>query len=170
MDTQNNIGNQQNRELTITRVFHAPRELVFQAWTDPELLSQWWGPRGVTTPICEIDAHAGGHLHIEMLAGDELGELKGQRWPMEGTIEEILKPERIVYTSTAIYDEDGTPNLESRVTITFEEQGSETKMVLHVVITRATAKAQGPLQGMEMGWTQSIDKLQELLAQQSKTA
>ena len=58
-------------ELTLTRTFNAPRDLVFRAWTDPELLSQWWGPNGVTTPVCEVDAVIGGKLNIVMLAGEE---------------------------------------------------------------------------------------------------
>lgn len=152
-----------NRELVITRTFHAPRELVFKAWTDPELMAQWWGPQGVTNPICEIDPRPGGKIHIEMLAGEALGELQGQKWPMKGIFEEVIKPERLVYASTAIYDEDGTPNLENRVTVTFEEQNGKTTMALHVLVTTATEKTIGPLKGMKVGWTQSIDKLETVL-------
>lgn len=152
------------RELVITRIFHAPRELVFNAWTEPELMAEWWGPQGVTNPICEIDPRPGGKIHIEMLAGEELGELHGQKWPMKGIFQEVVKPERLVYVSTAIYDEDGTPNLENRVTVTFEEHDGGTKMVLHILVTKATEKTIGPLKGMKIGWTQSIDKLETVLA------
>jgi uncharacterized protein YndB with AHSA1/START domain len=51
-------------ELAITRIFDAPRELVFKAWTVPEMMAKWWGPKGVTNPICEVDAKVGGKIYI----------------------------------------------------------------------------------------------------------
>lgn len=150
--TENN-----NRELIIERVFDAPREKVFNAWIKPELVSQWWGPNGVTNPVCNIDARPGGKLRIVMLAGEELGNLRGSEWPVEGTFQEVLPPEKIVYAATAILD--NKPIMESINTITFEESGGKTKMRLHVVVTNATPEAEGPLSGMSAGWTQSIDKL-----------
>jgi uncharacterized protein YndB with AHSA1/START domain len=151
------------RELVITRVFDAPRELVFRAWTDPKLMAKWWGPRGVTNPVCELDARPGGSIHIVMLAGKHLGDLEGQKWPMKGTFNEVIPPKRIVYTSSAIEDESGNPQLENKVTITLEELGRKTKMTLHVVVTKAGPGTEGPLSGMELGWNQSIDKLGEEL-------
>ncbi len=61
----------ETKELILTRILDAPRELVFKAWTDPKMLAEWWGPKGVTNPICEIDAKVGGKIHIVMLAGRE---------------------------------------------------------------------------------------------------
>ena len=66
-------ANSSKRELTITRTFDAPRELVWKAWTDPKMLERWWGPRGVTNPTCEFDATKGGEIYIVMEAGKELG-------------------------------------------------------------------------------------------------
>lgn len=150
-----------NRDLIINRVFNAPRETVWKYWTDPKLLAQWWGPRGVTNPICIWEAKPQGNIHIVMLAGEELGPLKGQEWPMKGTFQEVQEPERLVFTSSAIMD--NKPILENLVTITFEEVENKTKMTLHVVITKTTPEAEGPLKGMEQGWGQSIDKLEERL-------
>jgi uncharacterized protein YndB with AHSA1/START domain len=65
------------KEFAIVREYDAPREKVFQAWTDPALISQWWGPEGVFTPICEVDARPGGLIHIVMEAGEALGDYKG---------------------------------------------------------------------------------------------
>jgi uncharacterized protein YndB with AHSA1/START domain len=92
------------KELTITRTFNSQRELVWEAWTDPKLVAKWWGPRGVTNPICELDTSPGGAIYIVMLAGKELGNLAGQEWPMKGTFKELTPPERLAYTSEALDD------------------------------------------------------------------
>jgi uncharacterized protein YndB with AHSA1/START domain len=144
------------RELTITRVFDAPRALVFKAWTDPRHLAQWWGPEGFTNPVCEFDAHVGGALRIHMRGPD------GAVYPMKGVIREIVAPERLVFSSVAV-DAAGKHLLEGLTTVTFAEQNGRTKMTMH---TRAAAVAEigvGYLQGMEAGWTQSIDRLEGLL-------
>lgn len=146
-----------NRELTIVRVFDAPRKLVFRAWTDPRLVAQWWGPSGVTNPICNVDAREGGTIEITMLAGEELGDLKGSKWPMKGSFKEVSSPEKLVYVSSAIMG--GKPILETTNTVTFEDQNGKTKVTLHVIVTRVTPEAEGPLSGMKIGWSQSIDKL-----------
>jgi|SRR5579871_1193497 len=153
-----------HKELTMTRVFDAPRELVFKAWTDPKLVEQWWGPRGVTNPVCEIDAKVGGNINIVMLAGEELGPMKGQKWPMTGTFQEIVEPEKIVFSSNAIMD--GKPILEHLTTVTLEERDSKTTMTVHVKVTKTTPEAAGPLSGMEMGWNQQLDKLVEFIAKE----
>lgn len=154
--TQNNP-----QELHITRVLNAPLERVWRAWTETSELQKWWGPYGVTNPTCEWDVSVGGAIYIVMLAGDELGELKGQEWPMRGTFTEIVPREKLVFTSAALAD--GKPILESLCTVTFESQGQggQTKFTLHVQVTKTTPEAAGALAGMEAGWGQSIDKLAE---------
>src|SRR5258705_11639360 len=77
------------REVTITRLVGAPRELVFRAWTDPKHLAQWWGPRGFTNPVCEVDLRVGGALRIVMRAPN------GTEYPMRGVFREIVAPERL---------------------------------------------------------------------------
>ena len=150
-----------NTELTITRTFNASRSKVWKAWTDPAELEKWLGPRGVTNPTCEFDAQPGGLIHIVMLAGKELGPMAGQEWPMKGVVKEVMAPEKLVFTSEAIID--GKSILEHIATMTLEEDGEKTTMTLHIVVTKATPEAAGPLSGMKMGWTQSIDKLEELV-------
>jgi len=151
-----------NRELTITRVFDAPRSLVWKAWTDRKMIQSWWGPRGVTNPTCEWDARPGGRINIVMLAGKELGDYAGQEWPMTGTFKEITPQSRIVYTTGAL-DDVKEIFLRTENTVEFEEVGAKTRMKLHIVVTMASPKAAMALQGMEMGWNQSIDKLGEFL-------
>jgi Xaa-Pro aminopeptidase/uncharacterized protein YndB with AHSA1/START domain len=93
-------------EITATRVFDPSRELVFQAWTDPKHLARWWGPKGFTNPVCELDVRPGGRIRIDMAGPD------GVIHPMGGVFHEITAPERIVFTSTAFDDETGVPQLE----------------------------------------------------------
>ncbi|MFI5240142.1 MAG: SRPBCC domain-containing protein [Candidatus Saccharimonadia bacterium] len=150
------------KELTISRIFDAPRELVFKAWTDPELLAKWWGPRGVTNPECEVDAQVGGAIHITMLAGEELGPLAGQRWPMKGTFIELTPPDRIVFSNQAV-DENDNVLIDGITTVIFEEKDSKTIMTLHVIARGISAESPQMLAGMNQGWSESIDKLTELL-------
>lgn len=151
-------------ELTITRTFDAARDKVWRAWTDPEELAQWWGPRGVTNPTCEWQATPGGDINIVMLAGKNLGELAGQEWPMTGKFQVVEPQQKLVFSSEAIMD--GKPILETLITVTFDEQDGKTKLTVHVVVTKATPEAEGPLAGMKTGWTQSIDKLEAFLGKQ----
>jgi uncharacterized protein YndB with AHSA1/START domain len=145
------------REVTITRLFDAPRALVFAAWTDAKHLAQWWGPQGFTNPVCEIDAHIGGALRIHMRAPD------GNIYPMKGEIREVVPPERLVFTNIAL-DASGNPIIDGLTTVTFAEENGKTKLTLHTRGSAIVDYAAAYLQGMEIGWTQSIDKLQAYLA------
>jgi len=149
-----------NQELRLTRVFDAPRDLVFKAWTDSKLVSQWWGPNGFTNPICEIDPKVGGKINIVM--EDSAGLIKkGSRYPMTGTFTEIDEPKKIVYTSEAIMNDK--PLFENVVTVIFEEQDGKTTMNIHIIVSNIQPGAEMALAGMEMGWNQQLDKLGEFL-------
>jgi uncharacterized protein YndB with AHSA1/START domain len=145
------------REFTITRLFDAPRAVVFRAWTDAAQLAQWWGPKGFTNPVCEIEPRVGGAIRAHMRSPD------GVIYPMNGEIREIVPPERLVFTNNAL-DAAGHHIIECFTTVTFAEEGRKTKLTLHTRGIALTEQAVGYIQGMEMGWTQSIDKLQALLA------
>ncbi len=119
----------------------------------PQHLAQWWGPDGFTNPVCEFDARVGGALRIHMRGPD------GTVYPMKGVIRELVAPERLVFSSVAT-DAAGKHLLEGLTTVTFAERNGKTTMTMH---TRAVAVAEigvGYLQGMEAGWTQSIDRLE----------
>jgi uncharacterized protein YndB with AHSA1/START domain len=139
-------------ELVLTRVFDAPRKLVFKAWTDPKHLQQWWGPHGFTNPRCEVDVRPGGAIHIDMRGPD------GTVYPMTGSYEEIDEPERIVFISSAL-DKDGNPLFEIRTTVTFAEQGDKTKLTVQARVVKTTPAAAPHLAGMEIGWTQTLERL-----------
>ena len=144
------------REIELVRVFDAPRELVFRAWTDPQHLARWWGPEHFTNPVCEVDARVGGTLRIVMRAPD------GNDYPMRGVFKEVVRPERLVFTNIAV-DEEDQPILEGLTTVTFTEQGEKTKLTLRTRGTAVRPLAAQYLQGMEMGWSQSLTKLAALL-------
>ncbi len=149
------------KEFIIVREYDAPREKVFQAWTDPELVRQWWGPEGVFTPVCEVDARPGGFIHIVMEAGEALGDYKGTQWPMEGTFEEVKEPSKIVFTSSSI--NEGVEFFQHRTTVTFDEQDDKTKMTVHVAVTKMLPGSDFAVAGMEQGWNSQFDKLGKFL-------
>jgi uncharacterized protein YndB with AHSA1/START domain len=152
-------GERPGRQLVMTRVFDAPRALVWKAWTDSVHLARWWGPRMFTNPVCEVDPRPGGAIRIHMQGPD------GSVYPMSGTFVEVVEPERLIYTAGALHDESGTPGLETHNTVTFDEHDGKTTLTQRIVVTRATAEAADALAGMEIGWSQSLDRLAELLAQ-----
>ena len=145
-------------ELIITRILDAPRQLVFKAWTDPKHVAQWWGPKGFTNPVCELDARPGGAIRIDMRGPD------GVVYPMKGVFRDIVEPERIVMTTTAFDDDEGNPQLEALATATFVEHEGKTTLTLHGVVVKATPAVDGALAGMGEGWNQSLDRLADLLA------
>jgi uncharacterized protein YndB with AHSA1/START domain len=145
------------REVTITRVFDAPRALVFAAWTDARHLAQWWGPKDFTNPVCTIDARVGGTLRIHMRAPD------GNVYPMKGEIREIVPPERLVFTNIAL-DADDNAIIEGFTTVSFAEENGKTRLTIQTRGSAMVDSAANYLKGMEIGWTQSIDKLQAYLA------
>ena len=145
------------RSLTLTRIFDAPRERVFAAWTKAEHLAHWWGPQGFTVPNCEVDARPGGALRLCMRSPD------GKDYWMRGTYREVAAPERLVITCTAD-DEKGITRLECVINVTFAEQGGKTKLTLHTTASGAGAEAAAMLEGMEEGWKGSLDRLTDQVA------
>jgi uncharacterized protein YndB with AHSA1/START domain len=144
-------------KVAITRVFNAPRALVWQVWTDPKMMAQWFGPRGFTSSVPQLDARAGGALRIVMHGPD------GNDYPMKGVFIEVSPPERLVFTNIAL-DKDGNHLLEGETTMTLTEQDGKTTMRLTSHAVGRVPMATQMLAGMEAGWTQSIDKLGEMLA------
>jgi uncharacterized protein YndB with AHSA1/START domain len=143
--------------VVITRVFDAPRALVWQAWTDPKMMGQWFGPRGFTASVPELDVRVGGALRIVMHGPD------GNDYPMKGVFTQVAPPERLVFSNIAI-DNDGKHLLEGETVVTLSEQGGKTTLTVKSHMVGLVPIAPQMLAGMEAGWTQSIDKLQELVS------
>ncbi|MBU6370974.1 MAG: SRPBCC domain-containing protein [Patescibacteria group bacterium] len=146
------------RELTLSRLLDAPIEKVWRAWTDPKSVAVWWGPQGVTNPVCEWNAKAGGIIHIVMLAGKELGPLAGQRWPMRGIFKEVVPNTRLVFTNKAVDEKDETL-IDGSTTVTFKSVGAKMEMTVHIIAAGKAPVAEQMLAGMETGWNQQLDKL-----------
>lgn len=143
----------------LTHVFDAPRVLVWKAWTDPKMMAQWFGPRGFTNPVCELDVRVGGSLRIVMRGAD------GNDYPMKGEFCEVTPPERLVFTNIAV-DSEGRHLLEGETTVIFAESGGKTTLTLQTCAVGLAPIAPQMLAGMEAGWSQSLDKLEELLLAQ----
>lgn len=141
-------------ELVITRIFDAPRGLVWKAWAEPDRMVQWLGPRGFTSTILKMDARAGGTYRFHLRSSED-----ASHW-VQGVYREILEPERLVY-SWAWTDAEGTPTgPETLVTVIFEEHDGKTKLTLHQAIFESVT-ARDAHRG---GWTSSLDRLEEYLA------
>lgn len=140
------------RELTLTRVFDAPRDLVFKAWTERERLQRWWGPKGFTNPVCNVDVRPGGAIEIHMRGPD------GNVYPMKGEFREIVPPERLVFTAYAVGPK-GEKMFEMLTTVRFAERGGKTEMHFNTRAIMLTGDAAGPLAGMTQGWTESLERL-----------
>jgi uncharacterized protein YndB with AHSA1/START domain len=145
-------------DLVMTRVFDAPRELVFKAWTDTKHVAQWWGPNGFTNPVCEVDARVGGAIRIDMRAPN------GVVYPMKAVFQEIDEPQRLVFVSSAL-DEKGNSLFDLLNTILFIDRHGKTELTLQVRVITATTQAPQYLKGMETGWGQSLDRLGALVAE-----
>ena len=161
MATGNTAAKEKEYELVLTRIFDAPRELVFKAWTDAKHVSQWWGPHGFANPICELDLRSGGTMLIHMRGPD------GTVYPMTGVYQEVVTPERLVFTSAAL-DLDGNAMFEVLTTVTFAEVSGKTKQILRARVIKKTAQAAPYLAGMETGWTQSLERLAAHVTTESK--
>jgi uncharacterized protein YndB with AHSA1/START domain len=144
----------EDRVLVITRVFDAPRALVFKAWTDAEHGKHWSGPRGFTATHIEGDLRPGGAWRL-CLRRDETGE---ELW-QGGVYREVVVPERLVFTF-AWDGEDGRPGHETLVTVTFAERGGKTTMTFRQAVFRSVEERDGH-QG---GWTSAFDRLEEHVA------
>jgi len=145
------------RELVIMRVLNAPRKLVWKAWIDPKHVAQWWGPKGFTNPVCELDVRPGGAIRIHMRGPD------GTVYPMTGVYQEIVEPERLVFTSGAL-DKQGKPLFEVLTTVTLTEQGGKTTLTVRARVVKSTDEAAPYLAGMNEGWNQTLDRLTAYVA------
>jgi uncharacterized protein YndB with AHSA1/START domain len=146
-------------ELHVRRFFSAPIERVLAAWTKPEMLAQWWAPRGFTVPRCEFEAKGGGALYIEMKAPD------GTVYPMSGRIVEYYAPYRFHFRATPL-NKEGKAIFETWNSIFLEELSGGTGMMLDIHVMSMTDVAPMYLKGMKEGWSQSLDKLAQLLNRQ----
>lgn len=150
------VAPRSDREIVMTRVFDAPRRLVFDALTKPELLKRWmYGPDGYSLPVCEIDLKAGAAFRFVWRGPD------GTDMGMRGVYREIAPPGRIVHME--LFDEDWTGG-ETLVTTVLTEQGGKTTLTMTVLYQSREARDAVLKTGMVQGVAASYDRLAELLA------
>lgn len=152
------------KKIEFERTYNAPLEIVWQAWTDPQMLKQWWGPQNVSIPECEVDLRVGGRIYIVMEAGEAMGEYKGTRWPMEGKFTAVEPNSRLTYEAKAWTegDKEGT-EIDQLQELTFTEENGQTKMKLKVTLNKIGPKAGMAVEGMQYGYNQQFDKLEKFL-------
>jgi uncharacterized protein YndB with AHSA1/START domain len=144
-----------DREVAMTRIFDAPRHLVFEAWTKPDLVKRWlYGPEDWRLAVCEMDLRVGGALRFVWRHSD------GKEMGMSGVFREIAPPDRLVFTE--IWDEDWTGG-ETLVTIIFAEHAGKTTLTQTVLYSSRAARDAALKTGMEHGAAASYDRLAELL-------
>ena len=141
------VGKAQDRELVLTRVFDAPRRVVFRAWTDPAQLVQWWSPEGFTVALLEMDVRPGGAWRKCMRSPD------GKDYWRRGIYLEVVEPERLVLTYISD-DPLSDPDHETIVTVTFADQGEKTLMTFR----HAGFESDGARDSHQFGWTSCMKR------------
>lgn len=143
-------------ELRMSRVFNAPRSLVWKVWTDPDHLARWWGPFGPDYTSAQIDFRVGGEFRVLMKTPD------GQVFPAAGEFLEIVEPERIVYegdTKAPTACGCGLPP-KARVTVLFEElMKKKTQLVIETIFPDGDALVAANAAGFSASWSKSLDDL-----------
>jgi uncharacterized protein YndB with AHSA1/START domain len=136
-------------ELVLTRTFNAPRKLVFQVWTDPDHVAQWWGPRGFTTSIREMDVRPGGAWRYTMRGPD------GNDYAFDGVYVEVVEPERLVFDGSI----HGMPEQRVWTEVVFTEREGRTD----ITVRQLYAFESDATRGAPVGWNQQFDRLREFL-------
>lgn len=163
---------QADRDFAIARLFPVGRELVYRAWTEPELMAQWWGPNQFTNPVCLLDVRPGGGWRIVMQGPD------GAQHPAKGVYQQVEAPGRLVLTIDHSELSDdwhdrvdphrdkrlGRPAVEAVTSVTFDEYLAKTTLSLHMRFDSTAVRDALLKLGMREGWRQSLDRLAILLA------
>jgi uncharacterized protein YndB with AHSA1/START domain len=145
-----------DREIVLTRTFARPRALLFEAWTQPEHVRQWWGCDGSTLTLCEMDVRPGGAWRLRMRLAD------GSEHPFHGIYQEVVPNERLIYTEC--YENPSVGSPEYLTTVTFEEAAGGTTL-RHTILHRSVEVRDAHLKvGMEAGTAQTMNRLERHIA------
>ncbi len=153
---------QNDRELVLTREFDAPVELVWRAWTEPERIAMWWGPRGFATRVEAMDLRPGGVWRYVMVGPD------GKEYPACGEFREVTPMRRIItadwFDEEFEYPADDLPK-GLVTTVLFDDLGDRTRVTLRVEHATPEDRAKHEKMGVVEGWSSSLDRLAEHLAE-----
>ena len=158
MTTEAKAATTSDRELVLTRIINATREKVFKAWTDPELLKQWFAPLPYTTPKAELDVRPGGSNLIVMR------DAAGHDFPNRGVYLDVVENERLVFTDayTKAWEPSAKPFM--TVILTFEDEGGKTNYTARVLHWTVADRETHEKMGFYQGWGQCTDQLEALAA------
>jgi uncharacterized protein YndB with AHSA1/START domain len=148
-----------DREIVLTRVFDAPRDLVFEAFSKPEHMVHWWGQQDSTLPVCEMDFRPGGAWRFDEHAAD------GNEYGFRGEYREIVRPERIVWT----FEFEGQPGHVALETMLFEDLGQQTRIVGSTVFPSIEDRDSMLEEGMARGAAESYNRLAAYLETLAET-
>lgn len=137
------------REITLVRLFDAPRELVFEMWAKPEHMMRWWGPKGFVLTSCEADFRSGGNFKFVMRGFDH------KDYPFEGKYVEVTPPEKIVFDGLV----HNVPGQNAHTVVTFEDLGATTRLTVHQEFNFESDATRGAYEG----WSQTLDRLGEVV-------
>ena len=151
MKNRTTVERKSDRELVVTRTFNGPARIVFEAWTKPELFKRWWAPKSTGVPLlsCEMDVRVGGRYRVEF------GHDASESMAFIGKYIEVIPHSRLVWTNEE--SDDGAVT-----TVTFEEKGGKTLLVLHELYPSKEALDEA-VAGMEGGMPEQFEQLDELL-------
>jgi len=138
-------------ELVFTRIYDAPRALVFDAWTDPKRIGKWWGPKDFTTTTKVMEVKVGGRWEYIMHGPD------GADYPNKSVYIEVEKPRRLVFSNTGGKADD--PHLTCQMCVTFEEIGGKTKLTLRMIFPSTDAVSRAKKYGAETGGYETLGRL-----------
>jgi uncharacterized protein YndB with AHSA1/START domain len=148
-----------DRELVLTRLINAPREKVYRAWTDPELMKQWFAPKPYTTPVVEIDVRPGGSAYIVMRGPD------GKDMPNRGVYLEVVPNQKLVSTDAYVKAWEPSEKPFMTLIITFEDEGGKTRYTARVRHWTVADREMHEKMGFHQGWGLCTDQLEALVAQ-----
>jgi len=147
-----------DRELVLTRLINAPREKVYRAWTDPQLLKQWFAPKPYTTPVVEIDVRPGGSAYFVMRGPD------GKDLPNRGVYLEVVPNEKLVSTDAYVKAWEPSEKPFMTLILTFEDEGGKTRYTARVRHWTVADRETHEKMGFHEGWGLCTDQLEALVA------
>ncbi|MBI2738674.1 MAG: SRPBCC family protein [Rhodospirillales bacterium] len=147
-----------DRELVLTRLINAPREKVYRAWTDPELLKQWFAPKPYTTPVVEVDVRPGGSAYFVMRGPD------GKDLPNHGVYLEVVPNEKLVSTDAYVKAWEPSEKPFMTLILTFEDEGGKTRYTARVRHWTVADREAHEKMGFHEGWGLCADQLEALVA------
>jgi uncharacterized protein YndB with AHSA1/START domain len=144
-------------DVVFKRIINVAPDVLYKAWTDAKQVAVWWGPYGFTNPVCIWNAQVNGIIYVEMTSPD------GMAFPMKGIFHEVMPSKKIIFTTEAFEDENGNFQMVVLNTVTIAPENGNTQFELEAKVIKATPVVKNSLEGMQQGWSQSLDKLEELL-------